>query len=51
MPAGQARIVGLRGERIEVGPTGADIRLRIGGLTSLLHDLGSTPPETLSAAA
>ena len=32
-PAEQARIVRLLVERVEVGPEGADIRLRVGGLT------------------
>ena len=34
-PAEQARIVRLLVERVEVGPAGADIRLRVAGLTSL----------------
>ena len=38
-PAEQARIVRLLVERVEVGPTGADIRLRVDGLTSLVCDL------------
>ncbi|MDQ2764381.1 MAG: recombinase family protein [Pseudomonadota bacterium] len=50
-PAEQARIVRLLVERVEVGPTGADIRLRISGLTSLAHDLGATASEKLSVAA
>ena len=33
-PAEQARIVRLLVERVEVGPDGADIRLRVAGLTS-----------------
>ena len=39
-PAEQARIVRLLVERVEVGPTGADIRLRVAGLASLVRDLG-----------
>ncbi len=39
-PAEQARIVRLLVERVEVGPDGADIRLRVAGLASLVHDLG-----------
>ena len=38
-------------DRVEVGPAGADIRLRIGGLTSLLHDLGATVPAERGVAA
>jgi hypothetical protein len=34
-PAEQARIVRLLVERVEVGPAGADIRLRVAGLASL----------------
>ncbi len=50
-PAEQTRIVRLLVERVEIGPNGADIRLRIGGLTSLMHDLGATTPAPLPAAA
>ena len=39
-PAEQARIVRLLVERVEVGPDGADIRLRVEGLASLVRDLG-----------
>ena len=42
-PAEQARIVQLLVERVDVGPDGADIRLRIEGLTSLVADL--RPPD------
>ena len=38
-PAEQARIVRLLVERVEVGPDGADIRLRVAGLTSLIREL------------
>src|SRR5581483_2737518 len=38
-PAEQARIVRLLVERVEVGPGGADIRLRVEGLASLVRDL------------
>ena len=47
-PAEQARIVRLLVERVEIGPGGADIRLRVAGLASLVRDLGATP---LQAAA
>jgi hypothetical protein len=40
-PAEQARIVRLLVERVEVGPAGADIRLRVAGLASLVRDLGA----------
>lgn len=39
-PAERARIVRLLVERVEVGPGGADIRLRVEGLASLGRDLG-----------
>jgi hypothetical protein len=39
-PAERARIVRLLVERVEVGPEGADIRLRVEGLASLVRDLG-----------
>jgi len=38
-PAEQARIVRLLVERVEVSPTGADVRLRVAGLASLVRDL------------
>jgi hypothetical protein len=38
-PAEQARIVRLLVERVEIGPAGADIRLRVDGLASLVRDL------------
>src|SRR5207253_4311017 len=38
-PAEQARIVRLLVERVEIGPEGADIRLRVEGLASLVRDL------------
>ncbi len=42
-PAEQARLVQLLVERVTVGPTGADIKLRVEGLSSLVRDLrGST---------
>ena len=42
-PAEQARIVQLLVERVTIGPTGADIRLRIAGLSSLVRDLRAAP--------
>jgi hypothetical protein len=50
-PAEQARIVRLLIERVEVGPNGADIRLRVAGLTSLMHELGGIGSEPNRAAA
>ncbi len=50
-PAEQARIVRLLMERVEVGPAGADIRLRVAGLTSLVRDLGAGAPDAGRAAA
>ena len=38
-PAEQARIIRLLVERVEIGPRGADIRLRVEGLASLARDL------------
>ena len=50
-PAEQARIVRLLVERVEVGPAGADIRLRVVGLASLVRDLGAGAPDAARAAA
>ena len=50
-PAEQARIVRLLVERVEVRPAGADIRLRVAGLTSLVRDLGASAPDAPRAAA
>jgi hypothetical protein len=50
-PAEQARIVRLLVERVEVGPAGADIRLRVGGLASLARDLGTGAPDATRVAA
>jgi DNA invertase Pin-like site-specific DNA recombinase len=49
-PAEQARIIHLLVERVEIGPAGADIRLRVEGLTSLVRDLGARLPAELEAA-
>jgi site-specific DNA recombinase len=49
-PAEQARILQLLVERVDLGLDGADIRLRMEGLTSLLNDLGSTRPAAKRAA-
>ncbi len=50
-PAEQARIVRLLVERVEVGPAGADIRLRVAGLTGLIRDLGAVAPGAGLVAA
>lgn len=49
-PAEQARIVQLLVERVDVGPDGADIRLRTEGLTSLVTDLRAVTPEARRVA-
>ena len=41
-PAEQARVVHLLVERVDVGESGIDIRLRTDGLTSLVADLRAT---------
>ena len=50
-PAEQARIVRALVERVEVGPDGADIRLRVEGLAGLVRDLSGTHSDTLREAA
>jgi hypothetical protein len=47
----QARIVRLLVERVEIWPAGADIRLRVEGLTGLVRDLGAGAPDTTRVAA
>jgi hypothetical protein len=49
-PAEQARIVELLVERIDISIEGADIRLRMQGLTRLVEDLGAIRPEARRAA-
>ncbi len=46
-----ARVVRLLVERVEVGPAGADIRLRVAGLASLVRDLTAVAPKALRTAA
>ena len=41
-PAEQARIVQLLVQRVDVSETGADITLKVEGLSVILHDLRST---------
>jgi hypothetical protein len=50
-PAEQASIVRLLVERVEVGPAGAHIRLRVAGLASLVRDLGAGAPDATRVAA
>jgi DNA invertase Pin-like site-specific DNA recombinase len=50
-PVEQGRIIRLLVERVEIGPAGADIRLRIAGLTSLVRDLGATRDDAVATAA
>ena len=50
-PAEQARIVRALVERVEVGPAGADIRLRVAGLAGLVRDLGAVSSEASGAVA
>ena len=42
-PAEQARIFHLLVERVDLGPPGADIRLRAEGLTSLAQEIAARP--------
>jgi DNA invertase Pin-like site-specific DNA recombinase len=50
-PAEQARIVRLLVERVQIGPAGADIQLRLEGLASLVADLGAVRPNATQMAA
>ncbi len=49
-PTEQARIVRLLVERVEVSPTGEDVRLRLKGLASLVRDLGGNGTKRRRAA-
>ena len=49
-PAEQARTVHLLVERVAISPTGADIRLRLDGLASLMRDLNPVGVERRRAA-
>ena len=49
-PAEQARIIELLVERVDISPTGIDLRLRVDGLTSLCNDLrGAAAPQKEAA--
>jgi len=50
-PAEQARIVQLLVERVEIGPDGAEIRLRVSGLSSFTSDLGAVAAAATRMAA
>jgi hypothetical protein len=50
-PAEQARIVRALVERVVISPAGADIRLRLERLASLVRDLSAIAPGALTAAA
>ena len=49
-PAEQARIIHLLVDRVDIGPGGADVRLKLEGLGSLARDLAA-PAEFARAAA
>ena len=49
-PAEQARIIHLLVDRVDIGPSGADVRLKLEGLGSLARDLAG-PAELARAAA
>jgi DNA invertase Pin-like site-specific DNA recombinase len=48
-PAEQSRIIHLLVERVVIGPSGADIRLRVEGLTSLVQDLTGAGTRRVAA--
>jgi hypothetical protein len=50
-PAEQARIVRLLVERVDVGPDGANIKLRVAGLTTLMRELSGSGRNGDRAAA
>jgi site-specific DNA recombinase len=50
-PVKQARIVRLLVEWVEISTIGADVRLRVRGLASLVHDVGGIGTESRSAAS
>jgi hypothetical protein len=50
-PAEQARIIRLLVERVDVGPDGADVRLRTEGLASLMRNLSVRPSAAARVAA
>jgi hypothetical protein len=50
-PAEQTRIVRLLVERVTIGPAGADIKLWVEGLPSLIRDLGQSGSAVTHEAA
>ena len=50
-PAEQARIVRALVERVQVGPAGAEIGLRVEGLANLVRDLGAGASDAERVAA
>jgi hypothetical protein len=50
-PAEQARIARLLVQNVEVGPDGAEVRLRLERLASLVRDLGAGAGADLRDAA
>jgi hypothetical protein len=50
-PAEQARIIQLLVERVEIGPEGADIRLRVSGLANIVGELGAVRAAASGVAA
>ena len=50
-PAEQARIVRLLVDRVQVGADGADVRLRLDGLASLVRDMAANTDAPARAAA
>jgi hypothetical protein len=50
-PAEQARIIQLLVERVEIGPEGADIRLRVSGLANIAGELGAATAAAVRVAA
>jgi DNA invertase Pin-like site-specific DNA recombinase len=50
-PAEQARIIHLLVDRVDIGPGGADVRLKVEGLASLARDLRTPSAEPAMEAA
>jgi hypothetical protein len=50
-PAEQARIIRILVERVEIGPDGADIRLRVSGLANIAGELGAVTAAAVRLSA
>jgi hypothetical protein len=50
-PAEQARVLRLLVDRVQIGPAGAEVRLRVQGLVGLVRDLGERQDAGLAVAA